>query len=189
MPPGRAARVQWLWCQKPGLIRAVRHGVASLKLNPPDSLVIAQWLSGQPAAGSMTALFSTLVTLLFFFSEDVGEGNQLSKELAEACESKVFDYEAWAISWWVWIRRCLSSCRGAEHSGHENGVIGVRKSAQMMFSMREKVHLAWIKNEERWDLKAIISISPRVSLIEAPGPLSAALSTVCLCCSVDPSCP
>ena len=130
------------------------------------------------AAGSMTALFSTCNPPFLFFWRCGRRQSSWAKSWRRRTRAKFLTTRAWAISWWVWIRRCLSSCRGAEHSGHENGVISVSKSAQMMFSMRGRYTLPGLKMKMR--SKSYHQYFSRISLIGGSGPLSAALSAVCL---------
>ena len=144
MPPGRAAKVQWMYDvrNQASLILAGRHvGKYPLNLNPPDSLVMAPWLWNQwlPC--------SPLVTLLFFFLKMWEKAIKLSKELAQTYESRVFDYEGlgdllvsdqkmsfllqggWASWSWTWCCKC-------------------KKVTQMMLSVRGKCIVLGLKTKK-----------------------------------------
>ena len=156
MPLGRAAKVRGMYDvrNQASLILAGRHvGKYPPNLNPPDSLVMAPWLWNQ------WLLCSPLVTLLFFSLKMWEKAIKLSKELAQTYESRVFDYEGLGDLLVSLDQKMSFLLQGAEHRGHEHGAASEESHTDGVFC-EGNVHRAWTKNEERWDLKAIVSISP-----------------------------
>ena len=106
----------------------------------------------------MTALFSTC-NPPFLFPEDVGEGNQAEQGAGADVREQSFWLRGSGRSPGEWSEDVFPPAGGLSIVVM-NMVLQVQESHTDDAFCEGKVHRAWIKNEERWDLKAIVSISP-----------------------------